>query len=440
MGRAGKEQDEADMKVDIDVMNLKIGMYVCDLDRPWVETPFMFQGFEIKTQEQIEILKRYCSRVWVLARGNEARVPLVRHGQSSETPTVPNFTSGKDRSLQVEGAIYKINNHPNARPVYQDVTSLHEEVENVREVFMEARLLTQEIMHDAKLGRSLNLAGAQTAVHGMTESILRNPDALMCFAQLKRKDEYTALHSLRVAILALSFGRQLGLPQEQLEVLGLGALLHDIGKVKVPDEILNKPAALTPDEYDIMKRHVEWGVEILSQSKQIPHAALQVVAGHHERYDGSGYLRGLRGESIPDFAMIGAIVDHYDAITSDRSYRGAVAAHNVLKKMYEGRSTLFHPVLVERFIQCLGIYPVGSVVELNTGEIGVVAAMNRLQRLKPHVMLVYHADRRPYAEMPIANLATRRTADNRPCEIERVLEPSDINMDPAHYLRVAVSL
>ncbi|HEX9627269.1 MAG TPA: HD-GYP domain-containing protein [Acidiferrobacterales bacterium] len=426
------------MKVAIDVAELRIGMYVCDLDRPWRDTPFLFQGFEIRTQEEIDTLRKLCRQVTVL--GPDA-APVAPAGRGRRgTPTQPSWASGRDRQLRIEGEIYKLNNHPNARSVYDDVTSVQQEIEEVRDTFIESRLLAQEIMHDAKLGRSLNVGGAKRAVRGLTESILRNPDALNCFAQLKRKDEYTALHSLRVCILALSFGRHLGLPRERLELLGLGALLHDIGKVKVPDEILNKPAELTADEYGIMKRHVEWGVEILARTGQIPPEALEVVGGHHERFNGSGYLHGLRGDMIGEFAMIGAIVDHYDAITSDRAYRGAVAAHNVLKKMYEWRDTLFSAGMVEKFIQCLGIYPIGSVVELNTGEIGVVAAINRVQRLKPHVMLVFHADHTPYPELPITNLADRRTADNRPCEIERVLEPSVAGIDPTQYLRIAVSL
>lgn len=423
------------MKVAIDVAQLSIGMYVCELDRPWRDTPFLFQGFEVRSEEEIETLRHYCRQVYVLEREPEQAGAPPPAGQKDHREWRP----GQSPSLRVEQEIYKLNNHPAARPVYADLTSMQQEVELVRDTFVESRLLIQEILHDAKLGRSLNLPGVKRAVRGMTESVLRNPDALMCFAQLKRKDEYTALHSLRVAILALSFGRQLGMPHDQLEMLGLGALLHDIGKVKVPDEILTKPGALTPEETAIMQRHVAWGVEILSATRQVPEAAIDVVRSHHERYDGSGYMDGLRGDAISEFGMIGAIVDHYDAITSDRAYRDALSPHSVLKKMYEWRNSLFNGGLVERFIQCLGIYPIGSVVALNSGEIGVVAAINRQQRLKPHVMLVYRADRRPYDQMPIANLATWRTPDDRPCEIEHVLEPGAAGIDPAHYLRAAVS-
>lgn len=424
------------MKLVVDVNELMIGMYVYALDRPWRETPFLYQGFEINNQQQIDALRQYCRTVTILQVGTGHRAAIQR--KSGAAGTVAARLPVSPRTAGVEREIYKLNNHPNARSGYPDVTSLQEEVIKVRDTFFESRLLVQELLHDAKLGRSVNYPGAKQAVTRMAESVIRNPDALMCFAQLKRKDEYTALHCMRTCILALAFGRQLGMPRDQLEVLGLGALLHDIGMVKVPEEILAKPEALTPAESELMKQHVAWGADILQASRQIPSAAIEVVTAHHERYDGSGYLHGLRGDQISDFGMIGAIVDHYDAITSDRAYQGAISAHNVLMQMYSWRNTLFSATLVEKFIQCLGIYPIGSVVELNSGEIGVVAAINREQRLKPHVMLVYRTDRQPYAGLPIANIATRRTPDDRPCEIERVLEAGAIDFDPVHHLRMAV--
>jgi len=426
------------MKLVVDVSELKIGMYVYELDRPWRETSFLFQGFEISSQQQIDALRQYCRTVTILKV--EAGHQLAIQREPGAAGVAATGLPAPHRSPDIEREIYKINNHPSARSVYPDATSMPEEVNKVRDTFIESRLLVQELLHDAKLGRSVNYPGARQAVTRMAESVIRNPDALMCFAQLKRKDEYTALHSLRVCILALAFGRQLGMPRDQLEVLGLGALLHDIGMVKVPEEILGKPEALTPAETELVKQHVAWGADMLYASRQIPSAAIEVVTGHHERYDGSGYLNGLRGEQIGDFGMIGAIVDHYDAITSDRVYQTAISAHSVLMQMYGWRNILFSAPLIEKFIQCLGIYPIGSVVQLNTGDIGVVAAINREQRLKPHVMLVYRADRQPYAGMPIANIATRRTPNDRPCEIERVLEAGAINIDPAHYLRTAVGL
>lgn len=424
------------MKEVIEVSQLRIGMYVCDLDRPWRETPFLFQGFEIRDQEQLDSLRRYCRKVTILRSETVHSIDPQRQRATAKAPK----SAPVSRSLGVEREVYKINNHPNAQSMYPDITSLPEEVDKVRDTFIQSRLLAQELLHDAKFGRSMNYAGAKQAVQGMAESVIRNPDALMCFAQLKRKDDYTALHSLRVCILALAFGRQLDLSRDQLEVLGLGALLHDVGMAKVPEEILGKTGPLTPAETAIMQQHVVWGADMLYASHQIPSAAIDIVTSHHERYDGSGYLHGAHGDQISNFAMIGAIVDHYDAITSDRAHHGAISAHHVLMQMYGWRNKLFSAALVEKFIQCLGIYPIGSVVQLNSGEIGVIAAINREQRLKPHVMLVYGANRQFYAERPIVNLATRRTSNDRPCEIERVLEADAFDFDPGNCLRTVVGL
>jgi putative nucleotidyltransferase with HDIG domain len=274
----------------------------------------------------------------------------------------------------------------------------------------------------------------------MVESIIRNPDALTCFAQLKKKDEYTAQHSMRVCILALSLGRHLGLEKQELNTLGLGALLHDLGKMKVPNEILNKPGPLNDYEYALMKSHVPRGVEILDNTSGIPRAAIEVARCHHERYSGSGYIHGLKGDQIGLFGMIGGIVDCYDAISSDRAYHTGMSAHAALKKMYEWRNRDFHPGLVEQFIQCMGIYPIGSVVELNTGEVCVVVTMNRMRRLKPRVALVLQSDYYPVPGATTVDLMNYNTGDGRACEIERVLESGAYGINPVQYLPVTAAI
>ena len=304
-------------------------------------------------------------------------------------------------------------------------------------VYSDAKKKTEDFFDDLRLGRSLDGVVVRRMVNQLTDSVLRNPDALTCYAQLKRKDSYTALHGLRSSILSLVFGRQLGMAREQLETLGMAGLLHDIGMVKVPDEILAKPGRLTPIELSIVRRHVAWGAEMLDRSHSIPPAVVEAARNHHERYDGSGYLGGLSGDAIGESGLIMGIVDYYDAVTSDRIYQVAISPYAAMRAMYEGRGTLFAPGLIERFIQCLGIYPVGSVVELNTGEVGVVVALNRSMRLKPRVALVRQADKTLYPLPPVVNLMARRMADGLPCDIERVLDPVEADIDPVRYLPVS---
>ena len=299
----------------------------------------------------------------------------------------------------------------------------------------ETREAVYNIMDDVRLGRSINTTGAKKIVANMVDSVIRNPDALMCLNQLKNKDEYTALHSLRVCVLALAFGRHLDLTDEELNLLGIGALLHDIGKMKVPNEIINKPGKLTDEEFDLMKSHVPRGVEILEKAHGILPASVDVARFHHERYAGGGYAQGAKGENIGLFGSVGAIVDCYDAITSDRSYHTGMSAHDALKKMYSWRGRDFQPLLVEQFIQCMGIYPIGSVVELNTGGIGVVISINRKRRLKPKVALVLSPDKTPMTPVKVIDLMHQAAEGlDHEVEIRKVLPPGEYGVVPTNYI------
>lgn len=409
-------------------------MYVAELDRPWLGTPFLFQGFEIRSPAEIEELRRYCKWVTIELPDTFVTLPEKRPAapqQIRKTNAVPTEAEQK-----IARDFLKIVNQPRGEPVYTDQRTLEQELNTAREHHAIARTMLYQILEDVRAGKNIDSITAKRVVGELTESVIRNPDALTCFIQLKKKDEYTALHSLRVCILALAFGRHLGLDRETLQMLGLGALLHDIGKLKVPAEILNKPGALSEYEFSLMKSHVPQGVELLEKMSGIPRPALEVVRCHHERFNGSGYVSGLKGDEIGFFGMIGGIVDCYDAITSDRAYRGGMSAHMALKQMYEWRGRDFHTGLVEQFIQCMGIYPIGSVVELNTGEIGVVVTMNRVRRLKPRVTLVLSATGSPYSTPLTVDLMTHKTSDGRPCEIDRVHEPSVYGIDPVLYLPV----
>ena len=418
-------------KRKLDVQELKLGMYVRELDRPWRETPFLFQGFEIRSEDDIHELQRYCQHVFI-------DIPETYQKPLPRTPAERAIAEEVQRNKKVErDLLIKVASHPLLKPVYHDQTGLEEEIEAAREIYRETRELVYTLLEDARLGKNINSQGAKKLVSEMVESVIRNPDALTSFAQLKKKDEYTAQHSMRVCILALTFGRHLGLERHELNLLGIGALLHDIGKMKVPNEILNKPGALTEYEYSLMKSHVPRGVEILDKSSGIPRPAIEVARCHHERYGGTGYISGLKGDHIGLFGMVGGIVDCYDAISSDRAYHAGMSAHAALKKMYEWRHRDFHPGLMEQFIQCMGIYPIGSIVELKTGEIGVVVSMNRVRRLKPRVTLVLQADYYPVPGSPTVDLVDYKTSDGRACEIDRVLDPGVYGINPVQYLPVS---
>lgn len=411
------------MRQKIDVRDLKPGMYVSELDRPWRDTPFLFQGFFIESQADVEQIRNYCQFVYI-DMGNSRNVGPGR-------PITP-----EERKVELEMLRHSAQpQHYRKEPAYQDTVSIEEELEAARDTFVKCRDTIASIMEDARMGRAVDAEGARKDVERLTLSIIRNPDALMCLAQMKRKDEYTMLHSLRVSILALSFGRHLGLSKEELNELGTGALLHDIGKLRVPNEILNKPGRLTEEEFRIMKGHVPEGVKILEKSKGVAATALEVAAQHHERFNGKGYVYGLRGEQISRAGMITAIVDCYDAITSDRAYHDGISAHHALKKMYTWRDADFHGGLVEQFIQCMGIYPVGSLIEMSTGHVGVVISINRKRYLRPKVNLILDAAKQPYPALRAIDLAARMRDDTgQPWEIKSVLEPGAYGLNPASFL------
>ena len=407
------------MKKKVDVRDLKPGMYVSELDRPWIETPFLFQGFPIQSQSDVEELRRYCE--YVLIDLNLSSVAPPRAANPAE--------------LQAEFDMLKHNALPRRKPnAYQDRATLEQELPQAREFFGNSKVLIQTIMEDVRLGHALDTQGAKRAVRGLAESVLRNPDALICLSQLKNADEYTALHSVRVCILALAFGRHLGLEEPELHHLGLGALLHDIGKMRVPLDILNKPDRLTEAEFEIIKTHAPEGARILDEH-HIPADVVDIALSHHERYDGRGYMRGLKANQIRRGAVIASIVDCYDAITSDRAYRGAISSHAALKKMYTWRRTDFDETLVEQFIQCMGIYPIGSLVELNTGHVGVVMTINRMRYLRPKLVLVLKEDKTRYGALRVVDLMTHTRDDlGKPWEIKAVLEPGTHGINPADYL------
>jgi putative nucleotidyltransferase with HDIG domain len=431
------------MRKQVTIDELRVGMYVVELDRPWRETPFMFQGFEIRSDDEIALLKRFCRQVYIILpelskspappRAATASAPPAA-GVAEEHRAAPRLLVPK--SYVDEKELLQHVASPRFAPTYSDRTTLEEEIGEIRSTQNQARAVIQGVMEDVRLGKAIDGPGAKAIVGKLADSVLRNPDALTCFIQLKKKDEYTAMHSLRVCVLALAFGRHLGLPPEELEVLGVGAMLHDVGKMKVSLDILNKPGELTEREFELMKTHVPRGVEILENTAGIPQTAIQVARCHHERYGGGGYINGFQGDQIGLFGMIGGIVDCYDAITSDRSYHAGLSSHTTLKQMYEWRGRDFHAGLVEQFIQCMGIYPIGSVVALNTGEVGVVVTMNRLRRLKPRVALVRKSDGTRYGSGNIVDLMSCTTSDGKPCEIERVLEPGVFGINPTDYLPI----
>lgn len=282
-------------------------------------------------------------------------------------------------------------------------TSFDEEIKEAQRLRGEAELLVREFLHNARGGKDIDTGKVVEAVGRMVDSVFRNQDALTSLARLKSFDDYTFAHCVNVCILSLALGRQMGMEKAALEDLGTGAILHDIGKMLVPDKVLNKPGKLTDEEFTIMKTHAELGGDMLSGAK-IGEAAMLVALQHHERFDGSGYYRGLAKSDIHIFARITAVADVYDAMTSKRVYQTGIVPEEALKRLYLMRGTHFQPEIVERLIICLGIYPIGTFVELNTGELAIVKMVNRSHPMQPIIQLLSDRKKTPLKTPQVADL------------------------------------
>lgn len=353
--------------IRLPVSQLQLGMYVCELDRPWAGTPFLFQGFPIQSVQDLRTLRDTCEFVWV-----------DRRQSHSVTPLAANLPAGdQTRTYAID---------------------YREAVKATEPVWRDARAVSMRMLDAVRFGQELDVSEVRRAVGACVESVLKHPAASLWLARIKQRDHYTAEHCLRVSLYAIALGKALGMLPLELEELGVCGMLHDVGKIKVPDEILNKPGRLTEEEFRIMQAHTTYGWQLLMANSEVPPAAVDVAHTHHERMDGKGYPRQLPAQRIPFKAKIIAVVDAYDAITSDRPYSEGRSSLEALRILFEARGTQFDETVVLAFIQLIGVYPPGEIVELSTGEVGIIIGFDAGSKLKPRVLVVLDADKQPRPE------------------------------------------
>ncbi len=371
------------MKKIVSVSELRFGMYIAELDRPWTDTPFIFQGFILRNADQLGVLTKFCKSVMVDWERSELPAPQPARAQ------VP----------------------------------VEQEVQSAKIAYTNLQTAMREALAAVRANRALDARSLEQAVVSMTESVLRNPDAMLLFSRLREKGDYTQSHAIDVAVYMTSFGRFLQLPVERVSLLGYLGLMQDIGKLRVPDEIIAKRDRLTAMEYEQAKKHVEHSVDILRATHGLPSQLDELVTLHHERHDGSGYPKGLKGKDIGMLGSIAAIVDVFDALTTRRPYAEAVSPSTALSMLYKWRGTFFDAGLIEQFIRCIGIFPLGSVVELNSGEIGIVIAQNTEKRLQPRVMVIRDANGNPLKPQKLLDLSrSPKVSEDEVYRIKRTLE------------------
>ncbi|MBW6494219.1 MAG: HD-GYP domain-containing protein [Burkholderiaceae bacterium] len=476
----------------ITVQHLALGMFVVELDRPWTDTPFVMQGFQIKAPEAVQTLALYCQYVYVdleLSRNGMAatiraaeaasrpviKLPLrsqslrdapglagleqalhenrairSRPHDSRATLEVKRSTSKRfatvfgmppDQAPGAEGKSWlgeavdfvarimvptkNTKRHKSARNAssgdqlaeirkllppsvelepYPEVGDVKEELPRASLTFQESEATINALINDIRNGREVKVQNVGQVVENIVDSMISNPDAMMWVAKLRDEDLYTYNHGVKVALYMVALGRHLGLPRSELSHLGMIGMLADVGKTKLPRALLDKPGVFSPEEFEKIKNHVEFGLEVLTANGDLPEEVRAGIAQHHERLDGSGYPHGLEGEQIGIYGRIAGLSDCFAALVSTRPYANPSPPQKALMNLYQWSGVSFHEPLVEQFVQAIGIFPVGSTVELSSGEVAVVLAHNRVRRLEPKVLVLTSADKTALAKPFTRNL------------------------------------
>lgn len=388
-------------------------MYVSRLDRPWIDTPFDLEGIRIYSKNDIESLKKYTAFVFVDTE--KGPTPDPEHWlsisaedmrfQSNDAKAVVSINVNKTPKKK------KINELKKLRKTFYKIESeFEEELKESKEIKVRIERDFKKVLTDLNKGENLNVETLKDGIHAAVSSIIRNPSAFALLAQLEKANEYSYSHALSTSIWCAQFGRHLGFEVDEIEELALGGMLLDLGKSKLPPELLNKEKPITAEEGELIKKHVDYGVRILTKTPGITKNVMSMVATHHERTSGKGYPQGLMGDQIPIHGRIAGIVDSYDAMTTSRPYSDVTFSPNdAINELYKLRENSFQAELVEQFIQTVGLYPTGSLVELTSGAVAIVLEVNDLKRMYPTVMIVLDQMKRPLDEFETVNLADERS-------------------------------
>jgi len=424
-------------------------MYVAQLDRPWLETPFLFQGFEIQDEKVLKQLRQFCKHVYVDAtRGSVPRDKVLevrrREEQYEKSLTTPatrlEHATRPGLWQRLFNAITRLDQTGTLATLfrakhYRNVVPTRVEAPRAMLAYDTATTVLTETLEQFQQGRGLDVVRLKSAVVILVDSMLRNHDAMAWLVCLRKRETDRVQRSLGSAVWAVILGCHLGFDRDGLETLALGGMLLDVGNVKVPVEMFSKEGSLDDVERTIVKKHVAVGLDLVKTTSGLNSAVIAMIQHHHERHDGSGYPKGLSGADIPVFGRIAGLVDCFDAMTTRRPYAPARSAYDAVRELNSQSGTTFQRELVEQFVQAVGMFPTGSLVELNTGEVALVIEQNRVRRLRPKLMLLLDANKSPVSRNVIIDLKAKPAGagEGQAYWIRRGLEPGAFGLDPKDY-------
>lgn len=372
----------------IPISELLPGMFVVNLHKPWLEHSIWRPRFAV--QDEAQVRKLMVEGIAEVSIDTNRGIDLPPSPIARINEVQRKFVSLAERIKTAPRQV-----------------SLSEERRRAGRLIGEANSSVTDLMLAARAGRTVDAARLEPVVSKMIESVLRNPDALAPLARLKQMDAYATEHAVATAALIIALGQQQDMPQPELEKLALGTLLKDIGQSAMATKLMTKPGMLSKSEYTLVQSHVEEGLAVLEATSRLSETSVAVVLEHHERYNGCGYPYRMAGDEISLAGRMAAIVDSYDAMTSDRPYRPAISPFLALRQLYDQGGTQFDPALIAAFVRTVGIYPVGTLVRLESGHLAVVEEVHHDNLLSPVVRVIYHAARRQYVAPAVVDLARK---------------------------------
>lgn len=429
---------------DISVHDLIPGMYVVAISYGKKNITIKSEGYILKTesisklinagiksvvvnpskQKQLEAIDKVFSDIPPIAEEDiETTTEAVKTEEN--TPQAPPLAQSIKGYSELE----------KTQPMHQDKpsTPVDQELYKASKLYGNAKSIQEKIIKSLRAHRALDISLLEENTNEMVDSIFRNQDALACMTQLRDKSSYLVDHALNCSILMSIFAKHLGIEQSIIRELALGAFLHDIGKVRIADELLNTPQKLTPDEYTLVQKHVNHGLKILADSPNISHIAMTLIREHHEELNGTGYPNQLKGDEISKYGRIMAIIDAYDAMTSERPYKKSIFPIQAFKILLANSPDHYDEALVNEFIKCLGVYPVGTLVKLTSGKLGLISQLTPGKPLTPCVKVFYNTRLNQAIAIKEIDLSKPKNNDHIDC----CIKPEEFNLNLLGFFKAA---